>query len=367
MRLVVDVTCSQPYQVVIGTKLLEEAGSLIREACGGARAVVVTDSNVGALYAPLVEASLTEAGYVASTFTFPAGERHKRAETFVAILEHLAAHELTRHDVVVALGGGVTGDVAGFAAASYMRGCNLVQMPTSLLAMVDSSVGGKTAIDLEGGKNLAGAFWQPRLVLADVGCLGTLDEAQFADGCGEVVKHAVIADPALFDALERDPLTLSRCMRDLGYASAVVARNVEIKRDVVAMDEREAGPRKLLNLGHSIGHAIEACAHYTRGHGSCVAAGMVAITRAAALEGACAPALPARLDAVLRAHGLDTSCPFTPDELFACALHDKKRTGDTIDLVIPRAIGACAIETVSLDAFRVLIARGLEDTEVTPC
>ncbi len=362
MDHVIEVSTGRPYRVHIGTRLLERAGSLIREACGGTRAVVATDTNVGPLYAGIVQQSLEEAGYAVSTFTFVAGEASKRADTYVALLEHLAAFELTRGDVVVALGGGVTGDLAGFAAATYMRGCKLVQMPTSLLAMVDSSVGGKTAIDLEGGKNLAGAFWQPWLVLADIGCLGTLEPAQLADGCGEVVKHAVIADASLFEALEAAPLTLEALMRDLSFAGAVIARNVEIKRDVVAMDERESGPRKLLNLGHSIGHAIEARSAYARGHGSCVAAGMVAIARAAARIGACEPALPARIDALCRAHGLDTSVGFGADELFACALHDKKRAGDAIDLVIPRALGACSIERVGLGEFHELIRLGVEES-----
>ena len=362
MNHTIEVATGRPYQVIIGTRLLEQAGSLIRETCGGAKAVVVSDTNVGPLYARIVEASLVEAGYDASTFTFVAGEASKRADTYVAILEHMAACELTRGDVVVALGGGVTGDLAGFAAATYMRGCKLVQMPTSLLAMVDSSVGGKTAIDLSGGKNLAGAFWQPWLVLADIGCLATLSPEQFADGCGEVIKHAVIADADLFAALEASPLTLDALMRDLTFAGAVIARNVEIKRDVVSMDERESGPRKLLNFGHSIGHAIEAAADYTLGHGTCVAAGMVAIARATARLGACDDSVPRRIGRLAQAHGLACTARFDADELFAAALHDKKRAGDAIDLIIPHAIGACSIERVGLEDFHQIIRLGIEAT-----
>ena len=360
----IDVPASTPYRVHLGTRLLEQAGDIVRDAAGGEKAVIVTDSNVGPLYAEIVRASLEGSGYEAHVFTFPAGERHKRAGTLVDALEFMAERELDRRDVVVALGGGVTGDLGGLAAALYMRGIALAQVPTSLLAMVDSSVGGKTAVDLEAGKNLAGAFWQPRTVIADIGCLGTLGPAQFADGCGEVVKHAVIRDAALFSALEAEPPTYERLCAPggLSFMEDVVARNIEIKRDVVAGDEREAGTRKLLNFGHSIGHAVEASAGYHLGHGTCVAIGMCMITRAVIAQGACDPALLPRLEALLNRCGLTTSCSFTCDELYASALHDKKRRGKTIDLVIPHEAGSCSIDTVPLDAFRALIAQGLGQT-----
>ncbi len=359
----VQIDTSRPYEVHIGTFLLEQTGDITRRACGGERAVVVTDTNVGPLYAIPVKQSLERAGYAADVYTFEAGEEHKRAETLVGILEFMATRELTRGDVVVALGGGVVGDVAGFAAATYMRGCNLVQVPTSLLAMVDSSVGGKTAIDLAAGKNLAGAFWQPRAVVADVGCLATLTPEQFADGCGEVVKHAVIADPDLFSELERTPLTLDLLMSDVGRVALLVARNVDIKRAVVVSDERESSARKLLNFGHSIGHAVEACERYRLGHGNCVSIGMGMIARAAAARGICDAALPGRIRALTAAHGLHTTCDRGVDELYAAALHDKKRRGDTIDLVLPRALGDCFIQTTALDDFRDIIACGLSTQE----
>ncbi len=215
MAITIDIDTARPYQVHVGTFLLEQAGPLVRATAGGTKAVIVTDTNVGPLYQMPVKQSLEASGYEVSICTFEAGEAHKRAETYVAILEFVAEHELSRSDVIVALGGGVVGDVAGFVAATYMRGCKFVQIPTSLLAMVDSSVGGKTAIDLAAGKNLAGVFWQPSVVIADVGCLATLTPEQFADGCGEVVKHAVIADPELFAELEKTPLTLELLNQDV--------------------------------------------------------------------------------------------------------------------------------------------------------
>lgn len=359
---IIDVPASTPYQVHLGTRLLEQAGPLVRAAAGGVKAAIITDSNVGPLYAPIVERSLRDAGYETCTFTFAAGEEHKRADTLVAALEFLATHELDRGDVVVALGGGVTGDMGGLTAALYMRGIALAQMPTSLLAMVDSSVGGKTAIDLVAGKNLAGAFWQPRVVIADIGCLGTLTPEQFADGCGEIVKHAVIRDPALFAQLEQTPPTYEALCGPGGVSlmEAVVARNVEIKRDVVAGDEREAGGRKLLNFGHSIGHAVEACGQYRLGHGNCVAVGMCLMARAAIARGLCDPGLLARLTRLLGACGLATRTDFTADELYERALHDKKRAGGTIDLVVPHALGDCSIERTPLGDFKALIAQALE-------
>ena len=361
----IDVNVSTPYRVHIGTRLLEEAGQIVQPLINGQKCAIVTDSNVGPLYAHIVRQSLEGAGFSVATFTFEAGEERKTLATYGEILEFLAAHELDRGDAVIALGGGVVGDMAGFAAATYLRGIAYVQVPTSLLAMVDSSVGGKCAVDLSEGKNLAGAFWQPRAVIADVGCLGTLTPERLADGCGEVIKHALIADPALFAALEEAPLTFDLLTSNLGLVAAIVARNVEIKRDVVAADERELGLRKMLNFGHSIGHAIEAHSDYTLGHGTCVAMGMVAISRAQAARAEADPqiefdpALPERIASLCQAHGLATTCPYPADDLLDAALHDKKRHGSTIDLVMLHAIGSCSIETHSIAEFFELIELGL--------
>ena len=303
MEYTVDIEVERPYTVHIGTFLLERVGDIARSVCEGGRALVVTDSNVGPLYAHPVMESLEKSGFTTRLATFEAGEQHKTGETFLDLLDAAARAELGRSDLVVALGGGVVGDLAGFVAASYMRGIAYIQVPTSLLAMVDSSVGGKTAIDLPAGKNLAGAFWQPRAVIADVGCLGTLDDAQFADGCGEVVKHAAIADADLFACLEETPLTPELLKRDLGRVAYLIARNVDIKRAVVAADERESGMRKLLNFGHSIGHGVEA------------------------------------------------------------ALHDKKRSGDAIDLVVPRGIGSASIARTPIEEFKRILEVGLACAE----
>lgn len=358
-----DIQTSQPYQVRIGTFLLEQVGQIARSVAERAqRALIVTDSNVGPLYAAPVVDSLGASDFEACVVTFEAGEEHKRIETISLILEHAALEHLTRDDIIIALGGGVVGDMAGFAAATYMRGIAYVQVPTTLLAMVDSSVGGKTAIDLANGKNLAGAFWQPRAVIADVGCLGTLSDEQFADGCGEAIKHAVIADAELFEELERTPLTPDLLKRDLARVAWLIARNIDIKRAVVEQDEREGGLRKLLNFGHSIGHGIEAAEGYRLGHGTCVGIGMVAIASASVTAGLCPEDVPERIARLLVEHGLSLAFDADAANVYGQTLHDKKRTGATIDLVVPRGIGAAALAPTPIEEFRRILEVGLACT-----
>ena len=349
-------TSSRAYDVLVGAGLLGRLGELVREACGAARCCVVTETTVGQLYATAAEGALAAAGLeVAERVTFPAGEANKTLATLGAILDALAERELTRDDVVVALGGGVTGDMAGLAAALYLRGIGVVQVPTSLLAMVDSSVGGKTAVDLPAGKNLVGAFWQPGLVVADVGTLATVPAELFRDSCGEVVKHAVLADAALLDELTERPLAAGA---DAARLADVVARNVAIKRDVVSADERERGLRQTLNLGHTIGHAIEAAGDFSLGHGSCVAAGLCMMARASAARGWCTDDTSARIERCVAAHGLPTGTELPTDVLMRYVAHDKKRHGDGVNVVVPREVGRCEVRRVGLDELRALIDLG---------
>ena len=358
-----DIDTAHPYQMHIGTFLLEQVGAITQSVAPQAqRALIITDSNVGPLFLAPVEQGLKEAGLTVGVATFEAGEQSKNPTTYAELLERAAEEQLTRDDVIIALGGGVVGDLAGFVAATYMRGIGYIQVPTTLLAMVDSSVGGKTAIDLGAGKNLAGAFWQPRAVLADVGCLGTLTDAQFADGCGEVVKHAMIADAELFEELEQTPLTPDLLKRDLARVAWLIARNVDIKRAVVVEDERESGLRKLLNFGHSIGHGVEAAEGYRLGHGACVGIGMVAIASASVTAQLCPEDVPERIARLLHAHGL--SLDFTADAaaVYREALHDKKRSGSTIDLIVPRGIGAASLAPTDIDEFRRILEVGLACT-----
>ena len=352
----VDVTTpSRSYQVLVGNGILDALGERVRDAAGGDAAFVVSDTNVAPLYLSRAVCSLERAGFRTASCVIPAGEQHKRLATFGTIVEAMADARLTRSSVVVALGGGVVGDMAGFAAASYMRGIRVVQVPTTLLAMVDSSVGGKTAIDLAAGKNLVGAFLQPSLVLADVSTLSTLSHTVFADGMGEVVKHAVLADKSLFDTLLTNPLSQASTS---AYLAEVVARNVCIKRDVVQADEREQGLRQTLNLGHTIGHAVEAASDFSLGHGHCVAIGLCAMARAAESLGWAHRGLAARIQACVRAQGLPTDTRLSHDALFEFATHDKKGHANTTNVVVARDLGDVGIMTVTHEDLRRIIDLG---------
>jgi 3-dehydroquinate synthase len=268
----------------------------------------------------------------------------------------MAQAGLTRSDAVVAVGGGVTGDMAGLAAALYQRGIQVVQVPTSLLAMVDSSVGGKTAVDLEAGKNLAGAFLQPLLVVADIDCLATVSHELLRDSCGEMIKHGVLADEKLFDMLRKDPVCAPGF--DPDKLVGIVARNVEIKRDVVDADEQEHERRQTLNLGHTIGHAIEAASDFRLGHGSCVAAGLCCVARASARLGWCAQDVADRIVSCVEAYGLPTNTNIDHDTLLEYASRDKKRRADFVTLVVPTRIGAVELRRVSLEELRHVIDLG---------
>lgn len=354
----VDVdAASRPYEVLVGEGLLEQLGLLISELGHVGRCCVITETNVGPLYADIVESALRSSGLeIAPRVTFVAGESSKTLDTLGGILEALAECALTRDDTIVALGGGVTGDMGGLAAALYLRGIRVVQVPTSLLAMVDSSVGGKTAVDLATGKNLVGAFWQPSLVVADVNTLATVPPALFRDSCGEVIKHTVLADSELLDELTIRPLTEEREPTRLAM---VVAQNVAIKRNVVIADECEMGLRQTLNLGHTIGHAIEAASNFSLGHGSCVAAGLCMMARASERRGWCSPETAARIIRCVNAHGLPTGTDLPAEELMRYAAHDKKRHGNRVNIVIPCEVGHCEVRCVSMSELRELIKLGL--------
>ena len=346
--IAVRVSASRTYDITIGSGLLPGCGQTIRDYCPGGVCAVVTDDTVNALYAQTAEKSLRDAGLAPVKFVFPHGESAKNAENYIKLLEFLAENGLTRADAVVALGGGVAGDLAGFAAATYLRGISLIQLPTTLLAAVDSSVGGKTGIDLRAGKNLAGAFYQPCAVLCDVDTLATLPEREFRAGCGEVAKYAVLCGE-FYDMLlargtdfPREP-TITRCVLQ--------------KRDLIAADEFDVGQRQLLNLGHTVGHAVEALSGYTIRHGEAVAIGMATIARAAAAAGLCGCA--DEIGALLNRFGLPTRCPYDADALVNAMRSDKKRRGDTLTLVIPEELGHCVLHPIRVDALYDFVKAGI--------
>ena len=347
---------SGSYDVMVGLDILSEVGPVARRTAGGTVAFVVSNTNVNPLYGEVVNQSLRDAGYTVATKVVGVGEAIKTMSVLSDVLECMADAQMTRDDLVVALGGGVVGDLAGFAASIYMRGCHVLQVPTSLLAMVDSSVGGKTAVDLVNGKNLAGTFFQPSAVIASIQCLTTINRQLFTDSCGEVLKYGVMSDADLFEELERKPINEGEY--DLKRIEKIVKRCVEIKRDVVDTDEREHGLRQILNLGHTIGHAIEAESSYTLGHGSCVAAGMCFIVRACAKRGLCSDEVAQRVVSTVEHYGLPTGSNVSTDSLYERALADKKRHGDTINVVLVRDIGKVEVSTLTVADFRKLIEEG---------
>lgn len=331
----IEVNASKRYDVLVGHGLLQEAGERIRTATQSACAAVVSDDTVWTLYGERLCASLEAAGMRVVCFVFAHGEASKNLLEYAKILNFLAENRVTRTDVLVALGGGVTGDLAGFAAATYLRGIHFVQVPTTLLAAVDSSVGGKTAVDLPAGKNLAGAFFQPDLVLCDLDTMQTLPREIFIDGCAEVIKYGVLGNRELFDMLAEIPA---------GDAlETVVSACVEMKRDIVQCDEFDRGTRQLLNLGHSFGHAVEGCSRYTLSHGKSVSIGMAMMVRAAARRGLCDAETEELLLACLRHYGLPTECTYPADMLLGALCADKKRSGSTLNLIVPTQIGTCSI------------------------
>ena len=347
----ITVSASRTYDIRIGPGLLTTLGEAVRGLGKVEKVFLVSDTQVYPLYGGAAEASLKAAGYSVSSFVFPAGEESKNGETFLKLLNALAQAGLSRSDLLIALGGGVVGDLAGFAAACYLRGIRFIQIPTTLLAAVDSSVGGKTAIDLPAGKNLAGAFYQPSLVLCDLDALDTLPEDIFRDGCAEVIKYGVLYDPELFSQLESSGLNFDR--------EAVIARCVALKRDVVMEDEKDTGSRMKLNLGHTFGHAVEAHSRFTLSHGKSVAIGLAIIARASASMGICSEADAARIVSVLKAFGLPVQTQYTAEALLPYLLSDKKRSGGTVNLILPEAIGRCIVSPTPVSQLQSILQAGL--------
>ncbi len=342
----IKVTASKSYEVMIGTGLLNSLGQhllpIFKKTC---KIAIISDSNVWPIYGKITEKALIDAGFSVVNFVFSAGESSKTADTYLQILNFLAKNHLTRSDAVLALGGGVTGDMTGFVAATYLRGIRYIQVPTTLLAMVDSSVGGKTAIDLPAGKNLVGAFYQPCLVLCDLDTLHTLPESVFCDGCAEVIKYGVLYDRTLFDHLSAKGLDFDR--------ETVIARCIELKRNVVAEDEFDTGARQKLNLGHTIGHGIETQSNFSITHGQAVAIGMAIVSKAGC------KAIYDELCNLLKKFKLPATTVFSANQLYTSALSDKKRAGSTVNLIIPREIGHCEIVPTPVENLESFIEEGL--------
>ena len=341
-RITVDV--KNKYDVIVGRGILSRSGELTANISRPCRVLIVTDDNVAPLYLDTVKRSFENAGFSPVSYVIPHGEQSKNSTELFSILGFAAGEKLTRSDIFAALGGGVVGDITGLAASLYLRGVKYVGIPTTLLSMVDSSVGGKTAVDLPEGKNLVGAFHQPSLVICDPDSLSTLPDEFVSDGSAEVVKYGMIEDKEILGIIENGGV--------MANVDELIYRSVKIKRDIVCRDEFDRGDRKLLNFGHTVGHAIEQKSNFTLSHGRAVAYGMVAVTAAAEKLSLCSGCNAPLLKA-LKACGLGTELPeMKTDELIDVMLNDKKREGDNITLVLPRELGKCALHDIPVSELR---------------
>ena len=323
---------STPYDIVIGQGILGRCGDVVRDLFPEGQTVIVTDDNVEPLYLEKLKRSFQRRDIECVAFIIPNGDGSKSTDIYTELLEFLAKRDMTKSDFITALGGGVVGDLAGFAAASYLRGIPYIQIPTTLLAAVDSSVGGKTAINLGSGKNLVGAFHQPSLVWCDCATHETMDPLRYADGIAEVVKYAVLKGGDLFTLLEKENL--------YKHVEEIIEECVNLKLKIVTADEFDEGQRQFLNLGHTLGHAIEAKSRFEISHGHAVACGIVAMADVAALNGLADYDCADRISQVLKRYGLPTKMPYDYRELIPYIKNDKKRRGNKIKLIIRKAFGS---------------------------
>lgn len=332
------------YDIHVGENVLDRVGEIVAGVCKGRAAAVVTNPKIGRLYAGRLVESLARAGITGHIVTIPAGERYKNLNTVRRVYEQMLDHRIDRTGMVIGLGGGVVGDLAGFVAATYLRGVDFVQVPTSLLAQVDASVGGKVGVNLARGKNLVGAFYQPKVVVIDTGVLSTLPKPELRSGLAEVIKHGIILDDGFFDFLERNLPALKRLAPD--PLQLAVERSCAIKAEVVTRDERESGLRAILNYGHTVGHALESLTAY-KGyrHGEVVAIGMVTAALVAREMGVADDSLARRIMSALNAAGL----PYRPvsDVSHAAIMEamklDKKVAYGRLRFVLVRRIGSAFI------------------------
>ncbi len=341
--MIIEIDTSKKYNIEIKPHLLDTVGEkllALPTLSSPCKVCIITDTNVERLYLKKVTASLLNCKFDVCNFVVDAGEASKNIKTIEKIVNFLAEKHFTKEDIIVALGGGVVGDISGFVASVFLRGIPYVQVPTTLLAGIDSSIGGKTAVNLHSGKNLVGSFYQPSAVFFDTKALETLKRQELMDGISEMIKAGIIADTALFTLFENNqPQKLGQFL----YEAIVHAINV--KKHIVEADENEHGIRTLLNLGHTVGHAVEICSNYKISHGNAVAIGLFHMVKMASKTGILSePDLAERLSTIYKKYGFDVNLPFSPTMLASVASNDKKRSGNTIKLVLPVAVGKCVMK-----------------------
>ena len=351
-QTVLTTPAGESYPIFTGSGLLDRIGAEIAALMKPCRVMIVSDTNVAPLYLDRARKSFEAAGFTVSAHVVPAGEDSKSVAVFGELLEAFCEAHLTRTDLAAALGGGVIGDLTGFAAGCYLRGIRFVQLPTTLLSAVDASVGGKTAVNLAHGKNLAGLFHQPAGVFCDTDTLKTLPAHEVADGAAEAIKHGVLDDPVLFDIYENG--------EPAQEFEEIIVRSVIYKSKIVTEDPNEKGIRKLLNFGHTPAHAIERLSDFGISHGHAVAIGMAMMSRAAVRRGLLAQEDCTRILNTLRRNGLPVLCPYSAADMAKIAALDKKAAASGITVILPERIGKCRMEKLPLTELEALFADGLE-------
>lgn len=343
----IQIQTSSPYEVLVGQDLLKNTANLLDGITGYSKVAIITDQKVAPLYLQQVSDSFPADVQVFS-LVLPQGEATKSAKKWTEVLSFLCQNGLTRTDLVVALGGGVIGDLTGFAASCYLRGVRYLQIPTTLLAQVDSSVGGKTAINIPEGKNLIGSFYQPCRVICDIDTLATLDAVDFSSGMAEVIKYGCIYDADMFDDFSH--------MDQVDVRMRVIQRCIEIKAIVVTKDERDTGLRMILNFGHTLGHAVEkehGFSGYT--HGQSVAIGMIAITKLSEKSGFTPAGIADQIESICKQFDLPTVCDVSPERLVALCARDKKNTAKALRVLLLDKMGSCQIVSMTMDEFATFV------------
>ncbi|MDD2955994.1 MAG: 3-dehydroquinate synthase [Oscillospiraceae bacterium] len=350
---IIPVKTGRPYEIRIEKGLLAQTGALLRPQFRGQNLAVISDSRVAELYLKPLLDSLEAAGFGRpATFSVPQGEESKSLQMTSILYNFLAERHIRRSDCLIALGGGVVGDLTGFVASTFCRGMSFVQVPTTLLAQIDSSVGGKTAVNLPAGKNMVGTFWQPSLVVCDPDTLDTLPEDIFAAGVAEALKYGMIRDEKLFDLLALDGAR--------EHIEEVISRCVTIKREIVQNDERDTGERMLLNFGHTLGHGVESGSHYALSHGFSVAIGMNMIVKASVARGLTAPSVLERLEKGCRRYGLPTFYDGDLERVLEICRSDKKSEAGSLKAILLHSLGDGYIQPFSFEEFESFVREGLE-------
>ena len=359
--IITSVKASKSYDIYTGSGLTGSCGKIIRDVCPKAlKILIATETNVAKRYLAAVRDSVEAEGFEVYEYIFNAGEASKSITTVSGMWGVMAKAGFTRTDAVVGLGGGVTTDMAGFAAATFLRGIDVVQIPTSLLAMVDAAVGGKTGVDLPEGKNQVGAFWQPSAVIEDTDCLLTLPDEVFSEGMAETIKYALIMDRPLYDILTANAKNGIGIKNDAALMEKIVGMCVADKADVIMNDEFDNGRRQTLNFGHTVGHVIERNSDFRKPHGVCVAAGMGIIADASVAAGTLSSDEAEKMKSLIRAYGLPVTDEITSDEAVSGAMNDKKKRGNMLSVIVVNKIGTSDIVKMTPDEFLVFLKGALK-------